>query len=503
MPPLAGRKTPTNQAPTGGSTGSLIPQSSKKTETGGASIVQPPSNGGSTKVPLSSATIKPGSSLSGSSAGRLSPVGGISRDSFSGSSRDGTRSGYFINSDRSSRLHVSISRHRDNDGYFFGGHKKDYYCGCHRPYRSCHIHSHSSFWMGFGFCSSYYSPYYPVYPVYPVYTWPVYETIVVPTYVAAPVAVPSAVGYYGQPAPGVEVQTPGAYATVPPGQETPQQAPPAEAQQQPAEPQPQQQTQPLVAPSATQSEGLPTEEMDRLMKEGVEAFGNGNYEQAAQNFMKVSMAVPDNIDALLAYAVARFATGDYANSATAIRRAVRKVPDVVNSLFDLRDRYGKMSDFDRHVANLVRHVNEKKDDIDGWIVLGFVQHFIADRPHAKQTFEGIKKRSPSDADVADIFLNAKPLDQLVKEAQEAAKAEQESAPSEPDGQMQSNESQPGPVGEAAPEAPPAPAPAPAAPTLQGDFSEPFGTAPETTRPARANPVSVEQAVQVVSGGEGN
>ncbi len=69
--------------------------------------------------------------------------------------------------------------------------------------------------------------------------------------------------------------------------------------------------------------------------------------------------------------------------------------------------------------------------------------------------------------------------------------------------MQSNEPQPGPIGEAAPDVTPAPTPAPAAPTLPGDFSEPFGTAPKTTRPANANPVPVEQAVQVVSDGPDN
>jgi len=206
------------------------------------------------------------------------------------------------------------------------------------------------------------------------------------------------------------------------------------------------------------------------MKEGVEAFANGDYEKSAQNFMKVSMAIPDNVDALLAYAIARFATGDYANSATAIRRGVRKVPEVVNSLFDLRDRYGKMSDFDGHVANLVRHVNQKKDDVDGWLVLGFVQHFIGDRPHSKETFEGVKKRSPADADVASLFINARPIDQLVKEAQAAA--------SQPSAEMQSSGTQPTSVGQATPEAPAvAPTIQPQGANLQGDFGEPFGTPP--------------------------
>lgn len=465
-----------------------------------------PSMSGSTKTPLGPATPKSGSSFFGGSSGsRGSPSGSYSGEGYSGSSKKGS-GGVFLNSERSGRLNVSVNRHGGRDGhYFFGGHKKDYYCGCHRPRHDCRVHSHSSFWMGFGFCS--YPAVYPVYPVYPVYTWPVYETVVVPTYVAqpvpvavpvaAPMAVPGAVAMEGQSAPGVEVQTPGAYATVPPGQEMAQQplqqaVPQAQPQQEqtvqpPAEQVPQEQAQPPAAtpapsaPDANQSGGMPTDEMDHLMKEGVEVFAGGEYEKAAQNFMKVSMAMPDNVDALLAYAVARFATGDYANSATAIRRAVRKVPDVVNSLFDLRDRYGKMSDFDGHVGNLVRYVNEKKEDVDGWLVLGFVQHFIGDRQRSKETFEGVKKRSSADADVATVFINAKPLDQLTKEAQAAA-AEDANA-TQPSTDATSVESRPASVGQTGPEAPAAPAPGAPAKTLGGDFSEPFGAAPTATRPA--------------------
>ncbi len=427
----------------------------------------------------------------GNSGNKFSSGGSISREGFTGSTKKGGSGNYFLNSDRSGRLNVSVNRFgRDGrDGHdgrgghgSWGGHGRDYYCGCHRPRHDCHYHRHSSYWFGFGFGSSYYDPIYPVYPVYPAYAWPVYyEPVVVPTYVAAPapVVVQGATGVYGQPAPGVEVQTPGAYATVPPGQEPVPQAQPQQQvldPQQQVQPQPQQQpVQPPAVPSTpdtNQSGGMSTEEMDRLMKEGVESFANGDYEKSAQNFMKVSMAIPDNVDALLAYAISRFATGDYANSATAIRRGVRKVPEVVNSLFDLRDRYGKMSDFDGHVANLVRYVNQKKDDVDGWLVLGFVQHFIGDRPHSKETFEGVKKRSPADADVADLFINAKPIDQLVKEAQAAA-----AAASQPSAETGSTGTQPTSVGQAAPEATAAPTVEPESTHQHGDFGEPFGTPP--------------------------
>jgi len=480
MPPLAGRKTPTGTSNNSGASVS----SSKNKSAGTTTILRPPSATGGTKVPTGSSIGKSGTISSGSSGNRFLSGGSMSGSGFTGSTKRSNAGNYFMNPDRSGRLNVSVNRYcRDGDGrYFFrGGHGRHDYCGCHRPRHECHYHRHSSYWFGFGFCD-YYPSYYPVYPVYSAYTWPVYDVVTVPTYVVqpAPVAVPGAVAYPGEAAPGVEVLTPGAYATVPPAQQPAEQAQPEQqAVQPPEQPQPQeqpsQQVQPPAVPSspdAEQSGGMPIEEMDRLMKEGVEVFAAGDYEKAAQSFMKVSMAMPDNIDALLAYAVARFATGDYANSATAIRRAVRKVPEVVNSLFDLRDRYGKMSDFDGHVANLVRHVNEKKDDVDGWLVLGFVQHFIRDRAHAKETFEGIKKRSPADADVADLFINAKSVEQLVKEAREAEASEQSSA-SQPSAEGVSIQSAPTSAASAGPEAPAASSVQSPTAAAGGDFSDPF------------------------------
>jgi len=169
----------------------------------------------------------------------------------------------------------------------------------------------------------------------------------------------------------------------------------------------------VPAPGADrEAAGMSAEQMHQSMLEGVERFAQGKYEDAAGLFLRVATADPDNVDAVLAYACARFAAGDYSGSATAVRRGVRRTPDVVNSVFDIRDRYSRMVDFDQHLAALEDFVRERPGDIDGWIVLGFVRHFIGQRELATRTFEVVKRLSQENADVADIFLSAEPLEEL-------------------------------------------------------------------------------------------
>jgi hypothetical protein len=157
--------------------------------------------------------------------------------------------------------------------------------------------------------------------------------------------------------------------------------------------------------------GLSPEEMHRLMLEGVDQFAQGQYDAAAQTFLKVAVADPDNFDAALAYAVARFATGDYEMSAIAIRRGVRRMPDVVNAPFDIRDRYGRVADFDRHLDALESHVESEPNGADGLLVLGFVYHFTGQRDRAADVFGRLKAASESDADLAEMFLNAREPEQ--------------------------------------------------------------------------------------------
>jgi tetratricopeptide (TPR) repeat protein len=154
------------------------------------------------------------------------------------------------------------------------------------------------------------------------------------------------------------------------------------------------------------------EELYRLMVEGTESFSLGEFEDAARDFLRVMMADPLNVDAALAYAVARFATGDYDSSALAIRRAIRRVPEVVNAPFDIRDRYGSMSEFELHLANLDRFIRSRPRDPDGWLVRGFVEHFTRQREAAAETFEHILDKFEEDADLAELFLNAKSIEEI-------------------------------------------------------------------------------------------
>jgi len=153
-----------------------------------------------------------------------------------------------------------------------------------------------------------------------------------------------------------------------------------------------------------------------MMFEGTRAFHEGDYDAAARLFLEVSMQDPANVDGTLAYAVARFATGDYAISAIAIRRGIRRLCDVVNSGFDIRDRYSDPEDFDRHVRMLEQFLDERPENVDAIIVAGFVLHFAGQHEQAAQTFNEVKRLSPSDADVADCFLNANPPEEIQRPA---------------------------------------------------------------------------------------
>ncbi len=81
----------------------------------------------------------------------------------------------------------------------------------------------------------------------------------------------------------------------------------------------------------------------------------------------------------------------------------------MNSLFAIQDRYSKVGDLDQHIQNLVSFLRDHSDNVDAVLVLGFVQHFTGQRGAAKDTFSQLRRMSKEDAQLADTFLNAKPL----------------------------------------------------------------------------------------------
>lgn len=281
---------------------------------------------------------------------------------------------------------------------------------------------------GFGFLTpiTVVDPYPYPYPIYGPPMYSSYSTTIInppPMYDE---------GYYG----GGEYYAPPPYGTAgpyPAGDEYsgPQQgagAPPQQAfengpmpEQPEGEGMPQDGVQPPVAePPPPPAEGGPEassgrrepqseDRIQRLMREGMEAFTAGDYDQSGRMFLQAGMANPDNIDAWLAYAVARFATRDYEASALAVRRGVRAMPDVASSPINIRERYGRPDDFDRHLASLESHVRVQPEDAEAWLVLGFVRHFSQQRELAAKTFEVIDRRFETDRDIAQAFLKAKPV----------------------------------------------------------------------------------------------
>ena len=271
--------------------------------------------------------------------------------------------------------------------------------GCVHRVRSIYGRPYS--YLTFGFFSAY-TPYAAAYPVYEPYPVPVYEPYPVP--VPTPVY-GDAGGYYASSTvvdpsvnapPPVEGQGYVERGTIPPDAIYQEQAP--------VEPQPQAQAEVQGESGAR----MPVEEMQRLMMQGVDAFSRQNYDASAKAFLQVAMADPANADAWLAYAVARFATGEYEMAATAIRRGVKQYPEVVDSTFDIRERYGVPEDFARHLRALEEEVIDDPKDGDAWLTLGFVRHFSGQRDMAERAFRVIENRFPEDAELARMFLNAKP-----------------------------------------------------------------------------------------------
>jgi tetratricopeptide (TPR) repeat protein len=160
--------------------------------------------------------------------------------------------------------------------------------------------------------------------------------------------------------------------------------------------------------------------IQQIMMDGVEYFAKGDYGEAMRRFQAVMVQYPGNVDAVLAYAVSQFALENYRRAAEAIRHGVQIDPEVVNVPFDIRDRYGQVGDFSKHLEELETFVRANPDNENGWLVLGFVRHFTFDRELAASTFEILKQRSERDKVLADAFLEAKPLEEIFQSPQRDA-----------------------------------------------------------------------------------
>lgn len=307
--------------------------------------------------------------------------------------RGGSRSRGFTHH-RGSRRHYSRSYGRGfrlprlyrRHGFGYGGFRRSHFrigpifYGHHRyrPYYPYYRHSHFSLGIGFGFYGGVYAP--PVTYYYPDY----YPAYIAPTYVSTPIV-------YDTSGTVVSVDNDDPDVLILNGNDNASPTNPANAQ-------------PVNVPPYDDDNPLAVK-----INEGAEKFEQGQYEEAAKLFEGVALADRNNADAWFALATAKFATGDYPRGASAIRQGIQAYPAMVNTVFDIRDRYGNVDDFQNQIEKLERHVESNQNDIDAHIVLGFVYHFTGQRDWAKQVFDYVSQKSPSDAHLAKVFINAKPM----------------------------------------------------------------------------------------------
>jgi len=269
-------------------------------------------------------------------------------------------------------------------GYGYGGYRSTrfrvgpIYYGHHhyRPYYPYYSRSHFSLGIGFGFYGGCYAP--PVNYYYPTY----YPAYVGPTYVADTIV------YDTSDDPVVIVDNGDPDVLVLDGSGNNQAA--------------------GAQPTVNVPEYDAESPLAQKINEGAQKFEQGQYDEAVRLFEEVALEDRNNADAWFALGTAKFATGDYARSASAIRQGVQAFPEMVNTVFDVRDRYGKIEDFQRHIESLERHVESNKQDVDAHIVLGFVYHFTGQRDWAKEVFNYVSEQSPDDAHLARVFISAKP-----------------------------------------------------------------------------------------------
>jgi tetratricopeptide (TPR) repeat protein len=243
--------------------------------------------------------------------------------------------------------------------------------------------------FGFGFYSaSLWQPsYYPAY--YPVYTPPV--IVESPTYVESPSYVESP-GYVESPTYVAPEAAPQDYS-----------APQSDYGYDAAA------VAPAEAVGTQASSPAPTNQLEQMINDGTQAFRGGDYTRAAQLFGQAAAADGRNADARLAYGMAQFALGDYRQAAAAIRDGIGIAPELVNTTLDLRDNYSSDQEFDKNFERLAQQVENNPNDADALLVLGFVYHFVGDRQDSRAVFEQIRTQGGSDARLANIFLNARPV----------------------------------------------------------------------------------------------
>jgi hypothetical protein len=112
---------------------------------------------------------------------------------------------------------------------------------------------------------------------------------------------------------------------------------------------------------------------DNYFDEGVKAFGDGDYNTAAQKFALARHLAPEDKVLPFAYSQALFAAGNYTQAAESLREALAKVNPETEGVFYPRGLYSTDDDLIKQIDTLNESANQNSQDANLQLLLGYHQ----------------------------------------------------------------------------------------------------------------------------------
>jgi len=117
----------------------------------------------------------------------------------------------------------------------------------------------------------------------------------------------------------------------------------------------------------------PATSADNYFDEGVKAFGDGDYNTAAQKFALAKQLAPEDKVLTFAYSQTLFAAGNYTQAAESLREALAKVNPETEGVFYPRGLYSTDDDLIKQIDTLSTSANQNLQDANLQLLLGYHQ----------------------------------------------------------------------------------------------------------------------------------
>jgi tetratricopeptide (TPR) repeat protein len=151
------------------------------------------------------------------------------------------------------------------------------------------------------------------------------------------------------------------------------------------------------------------ETQGRMMARGLAAFAEGRYQDARSAFVLAADANVSDSASRIHAAHACFALQRYDEAVRWLREAFGLEPRIRELPYDLRSDYGRVEEFDEHLAALEASVQAFPNDASPLIVLGYVQFYMGNRNEAYQALRRVARRMGDKArrdDLLTLLLEA-------------------------------------------------------------------------------------------------